>query len=230
MKSKKDLKEAEEKAQFDAEGLEKAKESVGDKSKLYKATIEIQPPGLLHNSATGLIDDLEPKGGKKVKKGEDFKWEKASYVVDDRVCHPAWHIRSSIVNAAVEYQIPGKGKKTYKNPARAAIFVNPEFIPLRMDGQAVTEPTEIDLRPAVTARGQAKPTRRPLFAAGHRLTFLIYSYWNLVPGAVLRDILIKAGRIYGIGDYRPEFGRFEVVEFVMVDPSDEGRELEAILR
>ena len=34
---------------------------------------------------------------------------------------------------------------------------------------------------------------------------------------VLKRILEDAGRWYGIGDYRPEFGLFKVVKFKVVD-------------
>lgn len=223
-------KTAAEKVAFDAAGLAAAKAGIGNDTDIYKATIEIQPPGLLHNSNAHLGDELEPEGGKKKKSGEDFDWTKASYVRDGRITHPAWHIRSAIAKGAKEFQIPGRGKKTYHDKARAVLYVEPEFIPIRVNGTPLTEPHEIHFCIAPTSTGSPKPTRRPLFHAGSRMTFIIYVYWGAVPGGVVRDVLIGAGRFLGIGDYRPEYGRFEVVEFVKVAPGDVEREIASILR
>ena len=229
-KGKETAKRAQEKETFDAAGLELAKKQLGGETKIYKATIEIVAPGLLHNSAADVLNKLQEKS-KRAKKGEKFDWKKASYLDEKgRVWHPAWHVRSALVEAAKQFQIAGKGKKTYHNDARATVFVDPEFIPLRLNGKPVKEPSSIDERVGKTTTGVAKPTFRPLFDPGHQLTFLIYSRFGYVPGSTIRDILIVAGRFNAIGDYRPEFGRFEVVEFDRVDPNDADKILKDILK
>lgn len=220
------VKKSKDKATFDAKGLEEAKARLGGKTQIYRATIEIMSPGLLQNSATELLDTLDKKG-KRAGKKDEFDWHNAAYLVDGLVVHPAWHLRSAMVAAAKQFQIPGKGKKTYNAATRATLFIEPELIPLRLAGEKVSEPTMIDERITKTAQGGPKPGRRPLFKAGHTLTFLVYVNWNHIPAEVVRDILIEAGRFHGIGDYRPEFGRFEVTEFVLVN--DQETELEAIL-
>lgn len=215
-----------DKATFDAKGLEEAKARLGGRTQIYRATIEVMSPGLLQNSATGLLDTLDKKA-KKSAKEDKFEWRDAAYLVDGLVVHPAWHLRSAMVAAAKQFQIPGKGKKTYNAATRATLFIEPELIPLRLAGEKVSKPTMIDERITKTAQGSPKPGRRPLFKAGHTLSFLIYVNWNHIPAEVVRDVLIEAGRFQGIGDYRPEFGRFEVTEFVLVD--DQESELESIL-
>lgn len=216
-KSAEKMEKAAAKAAFDAEGLASAKADVGGQTQFYRTTIEIQPPGLLQNSADGLLGHLDKKtkrGGEKA----DFDWHTAAYIRNGVIVHPAWHIRSALVYSAKEYQIPGRGKKSYHNAARSAIFVSPEFIPLRNSGGlAIMEPTRIDERPSKTATDQTKPARRPLYEAGHRLSFVVHALFDHVPGEVIRELCIYAGRFMGIGDYRPEFGRFEVVEFEKID-------------
>lgn len=225
-KSKKDIEKAKEKEAFDAAGLEAAKKELGAETKAYKLVIEIQPPGLLQNSAEDILDVLDAPGTRTGKKGEEeFDWKAASYLVDDRVVHPAWHVRSSFTKAAKEFQIAGKGKKTYNATARATLFVEPELIPLRYNGGIVTEPTKMDERRGNTSTNRPMPVRRPLFCAGHRLEFLTYVNFSRIDPIIVRKIAIVAGREFGIGDYRPEFGRFELMEFTPVNMKDYDRML-----
>ena len=121
-----------------------------------------------------------------------------------------------MTDAAKAFRVVGQGKKTYHATSRATLFVEPEFIPVMLNGNHVTEPSKIDRRVGKTSTGVAKPTNRPLFKAGHRLRFLMYVKFTDIPPEVVRDILIWAGRRHGIGDYRPEHGRFEVERFELL--------------
>ena len=61
--------------------------------------------------------------------------------------------------------------------------------------------------------GTLVPTRWPMLKTGWKLTF----DWNVTdetfPLAALKQAQMASGLRYGIGDGRPEFGRFRVVEF-----------------
>jgi hypothetical protein len=70
-----------------------------------------------------------------------------------------------------------------------------------------------DKRRAVVQR-QAVNRVRPAISAGYRLDF---DLMVLVPEYIdkfwLQDTLHMAGRLVGIGDFRPTYGRFNVVSF-----------------
>jgi len=54
---------------------------------------------------------------------------------------------------------------------------------------------------------------RPAFKDGWEAEFTLLVLDEQMPVDILKDILENAGRFRGIGDWRPHFGRFEVVEF-----------------
>jgi hypothetical protein len=55
---------------------------------------------------------------------------------------------------------------------------------------------------------------RPAFLAGWRATFEVEVITaEYIPPQLLHAVLSDAGRLVGIGDFRPSYGRFQVVEF-----------------
>ncbi len=58
---------------------------------------------------------------------------------------------------------------------------------------------------------------RPAFRAGWEATFLL---GILLPEYIkphdLNEVIAQAGRLVGVGDFRPTFGRFQVVKFEVV--------------
>ena len=55
---------------------------------------------------------------------------------------------------------------------------------------------------------------RPAFRSGWRATFMLAV---LLPEYIhqqeLRDVIGQAGRLVGVGDFRPTFGRFSIVNY-----------------
>lgn len=118
---------------------------------------------------------------------------------------PADHIWSSMVKAAVNFKIPGKGKKTYKDLIKCALFIHPDAIPHKI------KEWEVDRRPVVIQRARII-RERPRFDKWE-LSFEVDVIDEQLPVEVVRKILEYAGNYVGIGDYRPRFGRFMVTEF-----------------
>lgn len=220
----------EEKIEYDMASLEAAKKGLGGDTEIFKVKVRIMAPGLLHNSAEGLIAELDKPTSKAKKKA--WKWQEHSYLNKDGIiCHPAHHFRASIRDAAKEFQVPGKGRKTYHSLAVAHMHIEPELIPiLDPEGRPITEPSSIDERIAVIngPKKVPKPTRRPKFDEGHTLTFLLYSNYGKFPGLVARDSAILAGMQNRIGDYRQMFGKFEIIEFSKLNPGERADVLRAI--
>lgn len=147
----------------------------------------------------------------KVRSGEkdySMEWKKAMYFDNKIGCYiPADHIYGALAKSAVNFQITGKGKKTYKDLVRAAVIVNEEKIPL-----GKKEPDEIDARFVSVQRNRVN-RQRPKFNEGWEAKFSLTILDDQLASGVLKEIIEHAGKFVGIGDFRPRFGRFEVVGF-----------------
>ncbi len=123
---------------------------------------------------------------------------------DGKHVEPASHVEGALVKAGTTFKY--QGKKTYKDLFRAALFIEPELIPLETDGY------EVDTRPVVIVRARIMRSR-PLFKKW-KMEFIITNIADdQVNGKIIEEILEYAGTSVGIGDFRPRFGRFEVVSF-----------------
>lgn len=134
-------------------------------------------------------------------------WKKALYFDEALgIYQPANHIEGAMIKAAVNFQITGKGKKTYKDLFRSAVFVSPDYIPHNK-----FEPDEIDTR-LVKVNNSAIERQRPMLK-DWSLDFDIQILEEQIHEDVVRQVLDHAGRYIGIGDFRPRYGRFAVAKF-----------------
>jgi hypothetical protein len=153
-------------------------------------------------------DELDEKATKKTGcKDYSDEWKKSLYY-DEKIgiYQPASHIESAMIKAAVNFQIPGKGKKTYKDLFKSAVFVSPECIPHNKK-----EPDFIDKR-LVRVNGSGVERLRPAFK-DWILEFNIQVYDEQLDNDVVLQVLTHAGRFIGIGDFRPRYGRFSIEKF-----------------
>jgi len=140
----------------------------------------------------------------KVDYGEEV--EKALYRDENgHIYQPASHIEGAMIKAAVNFQIEGKGKKTYKDLVKAALIVEPFAIP------HIQTKFEVDKRTVVIQRVRVLRCR-PRFDKWS-LEFTLTINDDQLPLEVVQEILEYAGRFVGIGDFCPKFGRFRIVEF-----------------
>jgi hypothetical protein len=89
---------------------------------------------------------------------------------------------------------------------RAGLEINPENIPLISDGW------KVDVQSVVVQRNRI-PRARPRFDNWELEFEIINKDPTIINKDVLKQILIDAGKYYGIGDYRPDYGLFEVIKF-----------------
>jgi hypothetical protein len=173
-------------------------------SEVYFVRIEGVKPLLLH-APTGL-------GGKpRLRRGEhlDPKTEAESYLYKDaegRIVIPAVNIKACIREAGRNYRVAGR-RTTFAAMIRAALDIKPfPHVPLIHDGW------EVDIRPVVV-QGNRILRARPRFDTW-ALEFTIENHDpTVIHSDTLRRILTDAGKYYGLGDFRPEFGCFIVKEF-----------------
>jgi len=173
-------------------------------------TIEGVPPGLLMHrfpevTMAGLVNPVKPSG--KVKQTAEDEAEFAAYRLENGdLCQPAEHIYTALTKASGDFQVQGRGKKTYRDVVKGLVVIEPELISHKQTAY------RIDARPARIQRARIM-RHRPHLATWQLAFKMTVLDSDLMPLEVLNAILVKAGQAVGIGDYRPRFGRFVVTRF-----------------
>lgn len=135
------------------------------------------------------------------------EWKKAVYK-DSRGCYiPADHIQAALVKSGVDFKVTGKRGKTFKNLINAALVVTPDKLYL-----GKKKPDFIDEHFVNVSRNQILRSR-PGFNQGWQTEFTLLLLDEQLPKGVVKEILVNAGKFVGIGDWRPRYGRFEVMSF-----------------
>lgn len=185
-----------------------AKESISfSEPYTLSVTIEGVAPFLFHRWNT---EAVEAKGaaakGSKAKKQDDVE----SYVARDERGHlaiPGEYFRQSIIHAAKFMQDPRSPRKSAMDLFKAGIVCLTEFASI-----GKKDWDYLDRRRCVVQRNAITRTR-PALTKGWRVTFEIQV---LLPEYITREILLQtignAGRLVGLGDFRPTYGRFVVVD------------------
>lgn len=171
---------------------------------IYKVRIKGTKPLLTHNPV-GISDKPKMRRGEHL----DPKAEAESYLYKDqegKICIPAPNIKACIREAGRNYKISGR-RTTFASMVRAGIEIIPYMVPL-----IYKEPWKVDVRSVVIQR-QRIPRARPQFDTWELAFKVISNDPTIIHADTLKKILIDAGKYYGLGDYRPEFGLFEIVKF-----------------
>jgi len=154
-----------------------------------------------------VVDEEDPSANKH-SGFRDYSDEvkKSLYLTEDgKLCQTADQVMGSMIKAAVSFKIPGRGKKTYKDLTKAALIVTPEYIPHKI------QTWRVDRR--MVRIGPARIVRERPRLDEWELDFSIETIDKQFPFAALKDILDEAGKMQGLGDFRPRFGRFTVTRF-----------------
>jgi len=169
------------------------------------------------------VDSVEaktkaPKGSaaKKTDDVESYVWRDES----DLLCIPGLYLVRSLVdkkNGAAKYrQDPRSPRKSALDLWTAGVLALTDLAPIhRADGSTTTEWDYLDRRRVVVQQA-AVPRERPAFAKGWSATVeLLVNTPEYISQFDLLESLTKAGRMTGVGDFRPTFGRFQVTNFVV---------------
>lgn len=130
---------------------------------------------------------------------------------DGQLGIPAANIKACLVNAARWVQDPRSPRKSAMDLFKAGILVTPVIASLGKKNWDY-----LDRRRAVVQRN-AVTRVRPALLEGWKVKFLIHSITPEYIGPhLLREAMDRAGRLVGLNDFRPEFGRFSVVSWKQV--------------
>lgn len=145
--------------------------------------------------------------GSRAKKTDDIE----SYVYRNEsndLCLPGVYFTGSIYNAAKFRQDPRSPRKSAMDLFKAGVI---SMTPLASLG--VKQWDYEDTRRVVVQRN-AVPRTRPCMRAGWVVEFqLMVNLPEYIDAIFLREVLHMAGRLVGVGDFRPTYGRFDIVGF-----------------
>lgn len=142
--------------------------------------------------------------GSKAKKTDNIE----SYVYrneDGEISIPGEYLRQSIIHAAKFRQDPRSPRKSAMDLFKAAI------VPLTELASLGVSDWDYEDRRRVTVQRNGITRVRPAMKPGWEATIdLLVNIPEYVSPILLRQVLDDAGRLIGVGDFRPTFGRFSV--------------------
>ena len=182
-----------------------------------KNTIEVGCPYLIEAEVVGVSDllfhrwnceGIEAKAkaakGSKEKKSDNIE----SYVYrndKNEICVPGEYFRQAIVHAAKFMQDPRSARKTASDLFKAAVFSITDLCSL-----GVSDWDYEDQRRVTVMRAGITRTR-PAMKSGWKCKVIFQvNLPEYVPQELLLKVLNDAGRLIGVGDFRPTYGRFQV--------------------
>ncbi len=179
-------------------------------SEPYIATVEIEGTAaiLFHRWSNEAVEEkAKAAKGSKAKKTDNVE----SYVYRDEggnIGIPGEYLRMAIIGAAKYRQDPRSPRKSAMDLFKAGLVSLTETASLGKD-----EWDYIDMR-RVTVQRNAITRHRPAMLAGWKATFdlqvLLPEY---ITPDVLLETLVNTGRLIGLADFRPTYGRFSVTKF-----------------
>ena len=158
---------------------------------------------LLMNKFVGDTEETKKKS-KKVYVPQEEAERKTYRTEEGKLFLPNKHFKASMIAVGSDFVM--KGRKTYKEYLKSGIFIEPEEIVL--DQQKY----EIHTEPVVIQRARVL-SWRPKFKEWSCSFTINIENDDWIDAKVLKEILEAAGKFKGVGDYRPEYGRFVITEW-----------------
>lgn len=179
---------------------------------MVEAQIEGSAPFLFHRWSVEAIEEkAKAKKGSRAKKEDNVD----SYLYRDEnglLAIPGEYFRQAVIHAAKFKQDPRSPRKSAMDLFKAGIATLNEYCSL-----GVKEPDYLDRRRVVVQRSGITRTR-PAMHAGWKCAV---QFQVLLPEYIdqqlVNETLQYAGRVVGVGDFRPSFGRFIVTKFEVID-------------
>jgi hypothetical protein len=128
------------------------------------------------------------------------------------ICLPGEYLRQAAISAAKFRQDPRSPRKSAVDLVKAAVV---SLTPLASLG--VTE-WDYEHRCRVQVQRNGVTRVRPALRAGWQASFIFaVNLPEYVAQEMLLGLLTDAGRLIGVGDFRPTYGRFQVVSFAVLE-------------
>jgi len=178
--------------------------------KTYNVTIEGTSP-LLMNRPSMLIGDIS-KDRKPLSDNYKTQAEEKLYLNDKgKLYQPSTHIYGALIEAGKHKKVVGKGKATYSKVVGYAVQIEPYEIEHKKQKWEVF--TCLAVNPNTKGRN---PLSRPMLREWE-LDFVITFDDTEIQPSIMKELLDIAGRVVGIGDWRPTkkgfYGKFQVTKW-----------------
>ncbi len=179
---------------------------------IVEVTIQGTADLLFHRwNCESVAEKAASKKGSVAKKTDDIN----SYVYKDEkgfMCLPGEYLRMSIIGASKFRQDPRSPRKSAMDLFKAAII---SMTPLASLGTKDWD--YLDKRRVVIQRS-AITRSRPAMKSGWTATIqLLNNLPEYISPSLLNEVIGQAGKLIGVGDFRPSFGRFQIVSFKLID-------------
>lgn len=187
--------------------------------------IEVSQPYVANITLQGVVDllfhrwnveEVESKGkaakGSKQKKTDNVE----SYVFRDDggfLCIPGEYLRQAIIHAAKFRQDPRSPRKSAMDLFKAGVLSLTVLAQIIHDEQPM-KAWSYEHKCRVTIQRNAITRVRPAIKTGWQASFqIMVNLPEYIRPDDLHDVITNAGRLIGLADFRPTYGRFQVVEF-----------------
>lgn len=145
---------------------------------------------------------------KKIDNVESFVYRDAQ----NNICLPGAYLHGSLIAAAKFRQDPRSPRKSAMDLMKAAVSPLTELASLGTERW-----NYLDSR-RVTIMRNGITRQRPAFNPGWKATFqFVVNLPEYVSPPFFHDILTLAGRAIGVGDFRPTYGRYQIIKFEVLD-------------
>lgn len=175
---------------------------------VLRATIQGTASLLFHRwSNEGVAEKSKARKGSKAKKTDNIE----SYVhrnEEGNLCLLGEQFRMALIATSKFKQDPRSPRKSAMDLYKAGIIVLTDFVDL-----GVKDWDFVDMRRVVIQKSaitRSRPALKPGWSGTVDIQVNLPEY--IAPEDVY-ELLVLAGRINGIGDFRPTYGRFIVTEF-----------------
>ncbi len=180
----------------------------------YRVLVELQGVSamMFHRwNCESVASKSAAKKGSAEKKTDDVQ----SYVYrngEGEICIPGEYLRGAIIHAAKFQQDPRSPRKSAMDLFKAAIVSLTELSSLgSKDWDYLDQRRVVIQRNAITRS-------RPAFKEGWKASFiLMVNLPEYIDETLLNSTIQAAGKLIGIGDFRPSYGRFNVIRFEVLD-------------
>jgi hypothetical protein len=146
----------------------------------------------------------------KAKKTDDIE----SYVWRNdkgEICIPGEYLRQSIIHAAKFRQDPRSPRKSAMDLFKAGVVAITQ-----LSSFGKKEWDYLDTRRVMIQRNGINRTR-PAMKVGWKAEFVLQILTpEYIDPSFLNEVISMAGRLVGVGDFRPTYGRFNIVKFRVI--------------
>lgn len=131
---------------------------------------------------------------------------------DNNICLPSEYLRMSIVNAAKFKQDPRSTRKSAMDLYKASLVCLNPFASLG------TKDWDYEDKRRVVIMRSSINRIRPAMKMGWKASFkIMVNTPEYISFNDLNETIQLAGRLIGVGDFRPTYGRFNIVEYQLID-------------